>query len=239
VVGNWYRCCVPRPRYLTPVYNLGDGRYYFADNVLHLSDDGRLIFDDPWTQMPEANERFGGVSFWGGGEKLSSPVKTPPVTTQPAKGQPCTVTVQVQGDGLVVCEHGGVTPNWKGTSRIKTRGYQGGPLEVAWGEANVFNRGSVVVLEALPQKELGVGAPAVSKFSLDFCKSGSQGPLSPWERVRVRAIGRENGLPSLPDFTKPSPPAPLPEGEGSSLQKSSSAIGRACGPTWQASPYCG
>jgi len=36
----------------------------------------------------------------------------------------------------------------------------------------------------------------------------------------VRAIGRENGLPSLPGFTKPSPPAPLPEGEGSSLQKS-------------------
>jgi len=36
----------------------------------------------------------------------------------------------------------------------------------------------------------------------------------------VRAIGRENGLPGLLQFTKPSPPAPLPEGEGSSLQKS-------------------
>ena len=37
----------------------------------------------------------------------------------------------------------------------------------------------------------------------------------------MRATGCENGLPCLPDFTKPSPPAPLPEGEGSSLQKSS------------------
>jgi len=279
VVGNVYRRGSDGPRYVTPAYGLGDGRYYFHDNVLDLRDDARVTFSDPWTQMPEANKRFGGVSFWGGGTKLDSPVQVPPVTTHSAdeayklvlaragawprdattrrlvrevktrtgeyglsgpyerfaaradgptsakhdtdrdgmpdvwefihgldpadpndgnntvprgaspedrhagytfveyylneladkivgvEGQTCTVTVEVDGEGLVVCEHGGRTPNWGDRVGRKNLGYEGHPLEVAWGTQNVLNRGSTVVLKALPQKSLGVGAPVVSRFT--------------------------------------------------------------------------
>jgi len=91
-------------------------------------------------------------------------------------GETCTIEVSVQGKGLVVCEHGGRTRNWRTDPAQKSAkwrqwarrnrlGYNGNPLEIAWGNKNVFNKGSMVVLKALPQTSLGVGAPVVSRFS--------------------------------------------------------------------------
>jgi len=66
------------------------------------------------------------------------------------------VSVAVEGEGLVVCAHGGKTLNWQSKQS---------PLEVAWGSENEFRKGSTVRLKALPQKDLTVGAAVVSRFS--------------------------------------------------------------------------
>jgi hypothetical protein len=64
----------------------------------------------------------------------------------------------------VVCEHGGRTRNWGNRLGRPNLGYRGKPLHVAWGRNNTFNKGSAVVLRALPQQSLGVDAPVVSEF---------------------------------------------------------------------------
>ncbi len=60
-----------------------------------------------------------------------------------------------------------------------------------------------------------------NKLSLDFCKFDNECPLSLWERARVRVFLARTCLSCLCVFTKPSPPAPLPKGEGRNLKKSS------------------
>jgi len=96
---------------------------------------------------------------------------TPPLKLRPKEGLGVALplTGTVEGRGLVVCEHGGVTPHWRIRGRARKRfrrcGYRGGPLEVLWGSRNVFNKGSSVVLKALPKPVPAPWAPDVSRFS--------------------------------------------------------------------------
>jgi len=335
LVGNYYRCGpAPRP-YVSPIYAMGAGRFFCHDNFLDLRDNAQTTINHPWRDLPEANKRFRGVSFFGGGEPLDQPAPMPPVTTQPAaeayrlvlaqagawprdattrrivrevqtrtgiyglsgpyehfaerrdgptsprfdtdrdgmpdawekehrldpadptdgnrivpRGQSpqdrhagytyveyylneladqivgvdgplCKVAVTVNGPGLVVCEHGGRTPGWridlsrmsqspdaasdgqgipesskgpeiaskKRGSAFRERarrsgmGYEGNPVEVLWGEMNVFSRGSTVVLRALPQTSPGVGAPATSRFS-----HWSGGPIDGLAQPQCRLV---------------------------------------------------
>jgi len=81
-------------------------------------------------------------------------------------GETCKLQVEVEGTGRVVCAHSGRTPRWAtDPGKVpRQRGYNGNPVEVDRGKENVFNKGSAVVLKALPQESLGVGAPVVSRF---------------------------------------------------------------------------
>ena len=64
---------------------------------------------------------------------------------------------------------------------------------------------------------LGAGLMIVSLLPLVLMPSAevANGPLSLWERVRVRAFGRRMAIPACPAAAMPSPPAPLLKGEGS------------------------
>ena len=142
-----------------------------------------------------------------------------------ATAQTCTVEVGVQGEGLVVCEHGGRTANWRidpkqmgakwrERARRNRFGHNGRPVEVDWGKRNVFNKGSTVVLKALPQKELGVGAPAVSEFS-HWAGGKADGADEPVLRLVVDSdlkitahfLPLQRGLGDAP-LGRRSPPAP-------------------------------
>jgi hypothetical protein len=110
-----------------------------------------------------------------------------------APGRLCTVEAAVEGEGLIICEHGGRTadwqidpekksPQWRQRARGRL-GYNGYPLEVAWGPKNTFNKGSIVTLRALPQGQLGVTAPVVSKFS-----HWSGGPVQGVKDPEIRLV---------------------------------------------------
>lgn len=70
----------------------------------------------------------------------------------------CKVETEVKGLGNIVCAHSGRTKRWSSTKR-------GGPREVVWGPSQTFNKGSHVILKALPKTSMMVSAPVVSKFS--------------------------------------------------------------------------
>jgi pectate lyase len=87
-------------------------------------------------------------------------------------GELCTVQVAVEGKGRVVCAHSGRTPHWSDRTRRR-------PLYVDWGTKQVFGKGSTVVLRAVGQTDLVVGAPQTSTFErwTGVAVDGSTEPL--------------------------------------------------------------
>ena len=107
-----------------------------------------------------------------------------------------------------------VDPRTAGVERIGRQVEEVGPADAVAGRAGHLPGEQIEQIGKLAPRLQAVLRVGQCMERIDAEDVESSGPLSLWERVRVRASGGKLTFSACPASPPPSPPAPLPKGEG-------------------------